>query len=297
MNYDVDVMMIGNFAKDKLIVDGNEQTASGGGVYYGSVVIKRLGLKVMVVTRLHPDDFGRLDELKEMGVAVHAIPAEGTSGIANYYRSADMECRDCKPIGFGGCFEPGNIPDLHPQVILVTPLFCGEVDLKMLENLSACAPIGLDIQGFVRVVSGDELVFHPWKKMAEGLKLVKYLKVDRAEAGFLTGCTDLREAALKLAEMGPKEILLTQSSGVTVLVDGKFYEAPFTSRSLTGRTGRGDTCFSTYIARRLNDTAENACRWAGVVTSLKQEVPGPWSGSSAEVESILSSQMAGHAGG
>jgi sugar/nucleoside kinase (ribokinase family) len=293
MNYDIDVMMVGNFARDKLIIDGIEQTASGGGVYYGSVVIKRLGLSVIVVTRLHPDDFGRLDELKEMGVAVHAITAKSTSGIANYYRSADMECRDCKPIGFGGCFEPGNIPDLHPQVILITPLFCGEVDLKMLEYLSARAPIGLDIQGFVRVVKGDELVFHPWKQMAEGLRLVKYLKVDRAEARFLTGSTDLREAAWKLAEMGPREILLTQSSGVTVLADGEFYEAPFTSRSLAGRTGRGDTCFSTYIARRMKDTPGNACRWAGAITSLKQEVPGPWSGTLEEVESILSQQMAG----
>jgi hypothetical protein len=34
---DVDILMIGNFAKDKLIVDGVEEVASGGGVYYGSV--------------------------------------------------------------------------------------------------------------------------------------------------------------------------------------------------------------------------------------------------------------------
>jgi hypothetical protein len=42
---DVDILMIGNFAKDKLIVDGVEEVASGGGVYYGSVVIQRLGLR------------------------------------------------------------------------------------------------------------------------------------------------------------------------------------------------------------------------------------------------------------
>ena len=40
---DFDILMIGNFAKDKLIVDGIEEIASGGGVYYGSVVVKRLG--------------------------------------------------------------------------------------------------------------------------------------------------------------------------------------------------------------------------------------------------------------
>ena len=36
-----DIVMIGNFAKDELIVDGVEEIASGGGVYYGSVVAER----------------------------------------------------------------------------------------------------------------------------------------------------------------------------------------------------------------------------------------------------------------
>ncbi|MGA9397076.1 MAG: PfkB family carbohydrate kinase [Anaerolineaceae bacterium] len=287
MENDFDVMMIGNFAKDKLITDGVEQVASGGGVYYGSVVIRRLGLNVAVVTRLHPDDFPRLEELKEAGVVVYATPAEGTSGIANYYRSNDMECRDCIPIGFGGHYEPDNIPEIHPKVILVTPLFEGEIDLDLLEVLSRRAPIGLDIQGFVRVVQDDRLVFQPWQQISEGLELITYLKVDRAEAECLTGLTDIRQAALKLAEMGPKEIVLTQSSCITVYAEGIFYEAAFNPRSLVGRTGRGDTCFSTYIARRLNDSAENACQWAGVITSLKQEKAGPWNGSVAEVETIL----------
>jgi sugar/nucleoside kinase (ribokinase family) len=74
---------------------------------------------------------------------------------------------------------------------------------------------------------------------------------------------------------------------VTVLADGNFHTAPFAARSLAGRTGRGDTCFSTYIAKRLTDDAETACRWAGIVTSLKQEVPGPWKGIIAVVENEL----------
>ena len=36
-----DIVMIGNFAKDKLIVDGVEEISSGGGVYYGSIAIQR----------------------------------------------------------------------------------------------------------------------------------------------------------------------------------------------------------------------------------------------------------------
>jgi sugar/nucleoside kinase (ribokinase family) len=284
---DFDVLLVGNFAKDKLIVDGVEQISSGGGVYYGSMAIRRLGLKVAVATRLHPDDFSRLEELEKAGVVVFATQAEGTSGIANYYRSEDMESRDCIPIGFGGCFKPENIPDIHPKVILVTPLFEGELDLHLLEMLSRRAPIGLDIQGFVRVIRDDRLVFESWPQISEGLKLVTYLKVDKAEAQCLTGQSDMQQSARDLAMLGPKEIVLTQTSGVTVLAQGEFYQAPFNPRSLAGRTGRGDTCFSTYIARRLNDSAENACRWAAVITSLKQETPGPWSGTPEEVAGIL----------
>lgn len=283
-----DILMIGNFAKDKLIVDGIEEIASGGGVYYGSVVVRRLGLQVGVITRLHPADFPRLEELRAEGIEVYAIPAEGTSGIANYYQSNDMERRITKPIGFGGQYQLEQLPDWLAGVIMLTPLYAGEVDLDFLKALAARLPVAMDIQGFLRVPRAEDLIFEPWEQLAEGLRHVTYLKVDRAEAEFVTGLTDLKEAAYQLAGYGPKEIVLTQSSGITVLSDGQFYEEPFTPRSLAGRTGRGDTCFSTYIAMRQSSDAETACRWAGVITSLKQEKPGPWKGTRAEVEKILS---------
>ena len=283
-----DILMIGNFARDKLIVDGVEEIASGGGVYYGSVVVRRLGLAVGVITRLHPADFPRLEELRTEGIEVYAIPAEGTSGIANYYRSDDMERRITRPIGFGGQYRLEQLPDWQAGVIMLTPLYAGEVDLDFLKALARRSPVAMDIQGFLRVPRAEDLIFEPWDQLAEGLRHVTYLKVDRAEAEFVTGLTDLKAAARQLAGYGPKEIVLTQSSGITVLSDGQFYEAPFTPRSLAGRTGRGDTCFSTYIAMRQAHSAAIACRWAGVITSLKQEKPGPWKGTRAEVEKILS---------
>jgi len=285
---DFDVVMIGNFAKDKLIVDGAEEIASGGGVYYGSVVIKRMGLRVAVVTRLHPTDFPRLEELRAEGVQVFATPAEGTSGIANYYRSSNMETRVCKPIGFGGKYSLSQIPDLTTKVIMLSPLFAGEVDLPFLQAISGRTPVAMDIQGFLRVPVENDLIFQPWAEMVEGLKCITYLKVDKAEAEYLTGLPDLHEAALKLQSLGPKEIVLTQSAGITVLAAGKFFTAPFTPRSLVGRTGRGDTCFSTYIAKRLGADPQTACRWAGVVTSFKQEAPGPWKGTCTDVEAEIS---------
>jgi sugar/nucleoside kinase (ribokinase family) len=270
-----DVVVIGHFAKDQLIVDGKGDLSSGGSVYYGSVALSRLGLKVAIVTRLHPDDFPRLDEVEREGIRVFANPAPETSGIANFYTSADMERRVCKPLGFAGPFSRQDIPDVTARVFHVGPIIAGEIDLPLLAYLASLSPVGLDVQGFVRVREGDDLVFREWKDVEEGLSYVTYLKVDRAEAELLTGETDLRVAARLLSALGPSEVLVTQSSGVTLFADGQIYQAPFTPRSLAGRTGRGDTCFATYLGKRLDATPGTACRFAAAVTTLKQERPGP----------------------
>lgn len=279
--------MFGHFAVDKIIVDGVAETVSGGGVYYGSVAAHRLGARVGVVTRLREADFPRLEELRAEGVTVFAAPAAETSGIANYYDSADMERRVCVPLGFAGPIQPADVPDAAARIYAITPIIAGEVDLPLLKTLASRGSVALDVQGFVRVRVGDELLFRPWPEMTEGLRHVTYLKVDRAEAEALTGETDLALAARKLAAYGPTEIVLTQSAGVTVYADGELHFAPFTPRSLAGRTGRGDTCFATYLTKRLSTSPAEACRWAGVVTTLKQEQPGPWRGTVADVKRLL----------
>ena len=284
---DTDIMMIGHFAKDKLVVDGSGEISSGGAVYYGSVALRRIGVRVAVVTRLHSDDFPRLDEMMQEGVEILATSAPETSGIENIYDSADMERRICIPLGFAGPFQRDDIPDLSARVVLVVPIIAGEVDLSLLRYLAQRGPVGLDVQGFTRFREPGRLVSRPWPDMAEGLALVTYLKVDRAEAELLTGQTDLQAAARELATYGPREVVVTQSSGVTVYADGKIHESPFTPRSLAGRTGRGDTCFATYVGKRLSASAEEACRFAAAVTTLKQEQPGPWRGTLDDVARVM----------
>lgn len=284
-----DLLLIGHFAKDRNVVDGVGKTESGGGVYFGAMVACRMGLRVAIVTRLHRDDFPRLDELKQVGIKVFATPAPETSGIENSYQSTDMERRVCKPLGFAGAFQIAEMPEVNARINVIAPIIAGEVDVPLLEWLAARAPVALDIQGFVRVRDGNKLVFRQWNQMAEGLQHVTYLKVDRAEAELLTGETDLKIAAKKLRDYGPKEIVLTQSSGVTVFANGEIHTAPFTPRSLAGRTGRGDTCFAAYLGKRLSAPPAEACRFAAAVTTLKQEKPGPWNGTMEEIIAMMNS--------
>lgn len=280
----LDLLMFGHFAVDQIIVDGAAETVSGGGVYYGAVAARRLGAAVGVVTRLREADFARLDELRDEGIAVWPAAAAETSGIANYYRSEDMERRVCIPIGFAGAIQAEDVPsDVSAAIYAITPIIAGEVELPLLLDLARRGPVAMDAQGFVRVRVGDELVFRVLPGFDDALAHTTYLKVDRAEAEALTGEIDLGRAARKLAARGPREIVLTESAGVTVYAEGRAYHAPFRPRSLAGRTGRGDTCFATYLTLRGSRSPQEACAWAAAVTTVKQETPGPWRGRAEDV--------------
>ena len=112
------------------------------------------------------------------------------------------------------------------------------------------------------------------------------LKTDAVEAEGLTGESDRHAAARSLATLGPREILLTHGGGVLVFADGVFHEAPFVPQEVRGRSGRGDTCTSAYLSRRLTASPAEAVRWAAAVTSLKLETEGPFRRELAEVEAL-----------
>jgi sugar/nucleoside kinase (ribokinase family) len=274
----VDIAVIGHFARDKIIFRGEEWVSSGGSVYYGAIPLRRMGLRVAVVTRLKQDDFGLLDELKDEGILVFAQPAERTSGIENTYFTDGMDRRLCKPLGFAGPFRIEDLPDIQASTFLVGPIMAGEVDIPLIRTLSAKGTMALDAQGFVRVREGESLAFRDWPQKREGLSLVDVLKVDTAEADVLTGQTDVHQAMRELAAYGPKEIVLTRPQGVLVYAGREYHQASFNPREVKGRTGRGDTCFAAYLGRRLTADPAEACRFAAAMTSLKLEQPGPFRG-------------------
>jgi len=285
-----DVCLIGHFAVDKIVtVDGQSAPAHGGAVYYGGLNLARQGYRVAVATRLHPDDFWRLDELRAGGITVFATAAPESAGMENIFLSEDRDKRICKSLGFAGPFSIQDLPEIDAKLQLVIPIQAGEVDLATLKAIAQSGPVGLDVQGFVRFAEGDDIVFHDWPEKADGLRHVRYLKADDTEAEVLTGLSDLRAAAQQLAALGPEEILLTHKDGVLVYAEGEFHTGRFTPDRVRGRTGRGDTCFTTYCARRLTMSPADACAVAAAVTSLKLEAPGPFNRSMAEIEAKLAS--------
>lgn len=65
-----------------------------------------------------------------------------------------------------------------------------------------------------------------------------------------------------------------------LVYDGKdYYTCPVKARNLSGRTGRGDTTFGAYLAKRMMGVSiPDALLFATAAVSLKMESPGPLQG-------------------
>ena len=95
------------------------------------------------------------------------------------------------------------------------------------------------------------------------------------------------EAAKVLYGWGAKEVLITHNSEVLVYDGKQIYTCPIKARSLSGRTGRGDTTFACYINERLTQDIPTALQTATALVSLKMETPGPFKGTRRDVENYI----------
>jgi sugar/nucleoside kinase (ribokinase family) len=135
----------------------------------------------------------------------------------------------------------------------------------------------------LRRSAGGSFSWSDWPEKLEYLPLVSYLKADSLESRVITGTDDRQEAARILHDWGAGEVLITHSSEALLFDGTGTYTAGFNPSNLTGRTGRGDTCFATYMTRRMTHSVEDSLRFAAALTSIKMETPGPFLGTTQEV--------------
>jgi sugar/nucleoside kinase (ribokinase family) len=283
-----DIAFLGHYTKDTIVSPHETKTGRGGAFYYGAHVVVKMGLKAAVITRLAEEDFGVVDDLSRMGVEVFATPTMQSTSLKLVYPIQNLDHRTVYNVGFAGPFTPAEVAPVQARTFHIGASIRGEVPLQVIEALAQKeARISLDVQGFLRVSRGGELVHEDWPQAAQVLELVDVLKADAVEAEALTGRSDLQEAAQALSEFGPREVVLTHGKGVLVYADGHFYAAPFRTREMKGRTGRGDTCIAAYLGKRLTASPAEAITWAAALTSLKMETEGPFSREIGEVEELI----------
>jgi sugar/nucleoside kinase (ribokinase family) len=205
------------------------------------------------------------------------------------YPTANVDERILSVKAVADPIEPRHFEGIEAHTILITASIRGEVAPATVDAMKRrCRRLALDVQGFVRVVTPEgRLAYEAWPDRDRVLGQIDILKTDAVEAEFLTGTANIREAAKRLAALGPKEIVLTHKDGLLVLADGSYHEAPFKPVELRGRSGRGDTCVGSYSSRRIGADPAESTRWAAALTSLKLEAEGVIRRTRADVERLL----------
>ncbi len=283
-----DVLYIGNYTKDTIISPAGTKYVDGGAVNYAAHAAVRLGLKVAVVTRLAAEDKRVVDKFTQAGIDCYATYTPQSTLMKLEYPTTDPDIRNLSVTGVAGSIAASDVENINTKAAVIGSSLRGEVGIDVICSLKKRnVLVAADMQGFVRVLRGVELKYEPWDEMRSTLADVDVVKSDAVEAEFLTGEADIYKAVQCYAGMGPCEIVLTHRDGLLVYADGKFHEMKFYPARLDGRSGRGDTCVGTYVARRLSLAPREAGIWAAAVTSLKMENLGPFNRSISEVEALI----------
>lgn len=278
-----DMVIVGHITHDLLNDRGKITEFIGGAAYFSSFAAARSGARMLVLTKMAKEDFGLLGGLRDEGIEVVALPSRRTTRIENIFETEDVDRRSVRLLSQADPFYLEEIPDVQSTIYDLAGLFKGEIDPCLLSTLSKRAQVALDLQGMLRADEGGSFLWQDWPEKKEYLPCVTFLKADSLESEVITGNANRHEAAKILHGWGAKEVMVTHSSDVIVYDGIKVHSAPFNPANLSGRTGRGDTCFGSYMAWRLNHGIEESLRYAAALTSIKMERPGPFQATTDEV--------------
>jgi len=268
-----DVCVIGHITKDIIRIGNIRKELTGGSAYYVSMALKSLGVKPFVITKLHKNDEYLLEDLKRNDIPFLLKESESTTIFENIYEG---DFRIQRVMSIASPFTIEDLTDVTPKIFYVGSLTRSDIPVDILVFLKKRAPVVLEVQGFLRKIYGNNVKIEDWEEK-EVLSYVDILHADELEAKILSGERDIKNAAKKLSQFGPKEVVITLGKkGSLIYAKGEFYSIPAVITNVVDPTGCGDTYMAGYICKRLTSEDFNEIgNFASKVASLKLERFGP----------------------
>ena len=283
-----DTFIIGHISLDEIIYKGETNKNFGGAVVYSSYAAVAGKQNVGVLTKVSKEDESELFNIfNTPNSSIYYKMSSNRTSIRNEYLTEDKEKRICTALSVANPFTVDDIPEIDAKIYHLAGLLVGDYDDDIIKTLAVRGMVAVDVQGFLRMNVNGEMIFTDWLDKQEYLPFIHFLKTDAAEAEIMTGESDRKKAAEILHSWGAKEVMITYNTEVLVFNGEEFYITPLKPRNLSGRTGRGDTCFSAYITERLTKNPKEALLYAAALVSLKMESPGPFIGSRKDVDNYI----------
>ena len=152
-----DVCAVGHITRDRVRTEDQVREQPGGAAYYLSLVLRRLGRQVAVVTKMAPaDELLLLMELKTEKIDVSCTYSRTTTTFENIYPHRNSDLRVHKVNSVAAPFSPTDLSGVRARFFHLGPLTTREMSLEFLRAVSAKGDVSLDVQGLVRSLIGNE---------------------------------------------------------------------------------------------------------------------------------------------
>ena len=263
----------------------------GGTSYYFSHGISHLKdtKHYQLVTALAPSEFKAVEDIRAKGIKVTVIPSHRTVYFENTY-GENQDNRSQRVLAKADPFTVEQLENINAHIFHLGSLLADDFSLDVVKYLSTKGILAVDAQGYLREVRGEKVYPIDWTDKVEALKYIDILKVNEHEMEVLTGQTDIKQAALHLAEWGVKEVLITLGSlGSIIYAEGTFHKIPaYPPKDIVDATGCGDTYATGYLYMRNKGASyEEAGCFAAAMSTLKLEASGPFSKTEEDVWNII----------
>lgn len=286
-----DICCIGHITRDKIITPESTVYMAGGTSFYMSYGMSRLPKTVSykLVTKVGKGQFPEVEKMRQAGIDVRCYDSRHTVYFENKY-GANSDNRTQRVLAKADPFTLEEMKPLEAKVFHLGSLLADDFSPEVVEYLSTKGQVSIDVQGYLREVSGEQVRAVDWKDKERILACTDILKLNEHEMEVITHSKNPRTVALQLADMGVKEVIITLGSyGSLIYCEGRFYEVPaYKPQVLVDATGCGDTYSTGYLWMRLQGAScEEAGRFAAAMCTLKLEHSGPFDKTLADIHRVM----------
>ncbi len=251
---------------------GGAYSYMGGGGFYSSLSLSRMGVETVLFTAYGPDMNQQwVESLKQKGVKIYAAELDRSIMFENVYQDSFRLQKTSGEPSRKIVVERSRLTGL--DAVHVTPVL-NEVDHGVFKELQeAGCKVSIDAQGFIRTCGVDGAV-HQVKRMLsnDALRSVNYVHMNVDEQFFFLN-RDVKE----LFEINPGMIVeLTNSEHGSMVIykHGCFY-MPSLEVNTLDPTGAGDVYAAVFLAKHLETgSLLESSLYASACSSIKAEKTG-----------------------
>lgn len=286
-----DICCIGHLTRDKIITPQKTVYMAGGTSFYFAYGINQLPGEVSfeLVTKVGDDGMDDVERMRRAGIDVRCFPSAHSVYFENRY-GEDPNDRTQRVLAKADPFTLDELKDLEARLFHLGTLLADDFPPSVIEYLATKGRISIDAQGFLREVRGEQVYAVDWADKRRILQLTDILNVNEKEMEVITGLSEPRDVARRLAQWGVREVVVTLGNeGSLIYADDCFHEIPaYQPSAVVDATGCGDTYSTGYLyCRAQGMDIDEAGRFAAAMCTSKLAHSGPFSGSIAEIRQIM----------